>query len=308
MLRLLLLALLWLVPLVVPGVSAEPTKDSLVTSIDISGRGGLASKYEYRATTSEGGRFGPLNFSVNAGTATDYIYRGTTLSDHKLAIGAAFEAVWGLLYAGNTVASVRLPTNPSAEVTFGGGVRPKIWEIELTFGWTYLLYPGETPAFGTNGTDYWETLARADYKISELIGIAGGFAYSPNVSNTGAWSEYVAFGASIAMPQSLLPKGIGAKLSGGVGYFWFGPQAPALGGFPLPAYTNWNAGITFSQNVFNLDLRYSDTNLSKENCFVFTGDPGAGPGGRINPISNPDGMLSNWCGPAFVAKLWFSLN
>ena len=50
---------------------------------------------------------------------------------------------------------------------------------------------------------------------------------------------------------------------------------PALGGFPLPAYLNWQAGVTFIAQIFNLDLRYYDTNLSKENCYVFTGDPNA---------------------------------
>ena len=29
---------------------------------------------------------------------------------------------------------------------------------------------------------------------------------------------------------------------------------------------------------------------------------------RINPINNPDGLVSNWCGPTLVAKLWFALN
>ena len=41
---------------------------------------------------------------------------------------------------------------------------------------------------------------------------------------------------------------------------------------------------------------------------MFTGDAGSVPGGRINPINNPDGLVSNWCGPTLVAKLWFALN
>jgi hypothetical protein len=45
--------------------------------------------------------------------------------------------------------------------------------------------------------------------------------------------------------------------------------------------------VTFTYKVFNLDLRYYDTNLSRENCFVFTGDPNARPGGRVDLITNP---------------------
>ena len=33
--------------------------------------------------------------------------------------------------------------------------------------------------------------------------------------------------------------------------------------------------VSFTRKIFNLDLRYYDTNLSKEDCFVLTGDPNA---------------------------------
>src|SRR5262249_59323694 len=78
-------------------------------------------------------------------------------------------------------------------------------------------------------------------------------------------------------------------------------------GFPLPAYLNWNAGVTLTRKMFNLDLRYYDTNLSKEDCFVFTGDPNATPGGSIDPVRNPEGLRSRWCSATVVAKFWFAL-
>src|SRR5262245_36307796 len=37
-------------------------------------------------------------------------------------------------------------------------------------------------------------------------------------------------------------------------------------------------------------------------------DPNARPGGSINPVTNPEGLSSNWCSATFVAKLWFTLN
>jgi uncharacterized protein (TIGR02001 family) len=304
MLRL-LAVVLWLVSLVVPGISAESVNENSVASIDLGGRGLLAPTYGRGGTWPTDSPPSAFEFSYAAGLATDYIYRGTTLSAHNATVGSAFEATFGQFYAGSTVRSVKLPTNPAAEVALAGGIRPKIGNIDFDIGLTYFLYPGEMPG-ATNGTAYWETLVRADYSISKSLGVAGGFAYSPSVSNTGAWSKYSAFGLSLTLPGNLLPSGLDAKLSGSAGYSWFGNQAPALGGFPLPAYANWNAGITFSRNHLNLDLRYSNTNLSKENCFVFTGDPSAVPGGSINPISNPDGLMSNWCGSAYVAKFWFS--
>ena len=80
------------------------------------------------------------------------------------------------------------------------------------------------------------------------------------------------------------------------------PTPPAAGG------GGYSWFVTFTRKVFNLDLRYYDTNLSRENCFVLTGDPNARPGGANNPITNPEGLTSNWCSATFVAKVWFALN
>ena len=209
------------------------------------------------------------------------------------------------MYAGTTVATVKLPTQPLAEFTFATGVRQKIATIDFDFGVTYFAYPGERLP-GETGINYWEAVIRGDRSIGEQVRVAAGYAYSPSVSNTGAWSQYVAAGAGYDVPGQLLPPNLGISFTTAAGYSWFGNQSPALGGFPLPAYLNWQAGVTFTHKAFNLDLRYYDTNLSKENCFVFTGDPNARLGGRADPVTNPAGLTSNWCGATFVAKAWFA--
>jgi hypothetical protein len=101
---------------------------------------------------------------------------------------------------------------------------------------TSFLYPGEISVGTTNNINYWEAAVRADKRIAESIRIAGGFAYSPNVSNTGAWSWYAAAGLGYDVPSSLLPPDIGVSFTGAAGYSWFGNQSPELGSFPLPAY------------------------------------------------------------------------
>jgi len=279
---------------------AQAPVDESAGAINLGGRGWSAT--ETKRATDQGPS--QLEFDFRGGFATDYIYRGTTLSDHKPAVGAAIEAAFAHFYAGAAVASVKLPTQPAAEISMNGGVRQTIGNIDFDLGVTYFLYPGEIP--GAN-VDYWEAVIRADKRISESIRVAGGFGYSPNVSNTGAWSWYAAGGLGFIVPSNLLTPDVGVSISGAAGYSWFGNQSQEFGGFPLPAYLNWQAGVTFSRKVFNLDLRYYDTNLSKEECFVFTGDPGAQPGGRIDPVTNPDGLVSRWCSATIVAKLWFAL-
>jgi uncharacterized protein (TIGR02001 family) len=285
--------------------ATQPGTDNSTTPINLGGRGWAGP--ELAKLPSKEGDAGPLQFSAKAGFASDYIYRGTTLSDRKPAVGAGVEAAFGLFYVGATVATVTLPTRPSAELTFAGGVRPTIGAVDFDFGATYFFYPGEAPN-PTNGVDYWEAAARASTAIGETIRVAAGYAVSPNVSNTGAWSQYVAFGAGYQVPARLLPPDLSISLTAATGYSWFGNQSAVLGGFRLPAYLNWQAGVTFAYKSLNLDLRYHDTNLSKEDCFVFTGDPNATPGGRVDPITNPGGLRSRWCSAAVVAKVWLALN
>jgi len=291
---------LWLAPMTGGLARAETPEVSPGGAVGLGNRGWSAPETNRATSVNE------LEFSARAGFASDYIYRGTTLSDHGPAAGAAVEARFGALYAGATVATVKLPTQPLAEFTMAGGIRPKIANIDFDLGVTYFAYPGERLPGETNGINYWEAVIRGDRSIGESIRIAGGYAYSPNVSNTGASSQYVAAGLGFDVPGRLLPQNLGVSFTTAAGYSWFGNQAPQLGGFPLPAYLNWQAGVTFTHKVFNLDLRYYDTNLSKENCFVFTGDPNARPGGRVDLVTNPAGLVSNWCGATFVAKAWFA--
>ena len=83
---------------------------------------------------------------------------------------AVFEAAFNHFYAGAGVTSVRLPSEPAAEIAMSTGVRPKIGNIDLDLGWTYYLYPsGGTPPVGTMADiNYWEFVARADTSVGEL--------------------------------------------------------------------------------------------------------------------------------------------
>ena len=295
------LAGLWLAPMTGEPARAQSLEVSPGGAIGLGNRSWSAAEPNRTTSANE------LEFSARAGAATDYIYRGTTLSDHGPAAGAAIETRFGALYAGATAATVKLPTQPLAEFTFATGIRPKIATIDFDLGMTYFAYPGERLP-GETGINYWEAAIRGDRSIGEQVRVAAGYAYSPNVSNTGAWSQYVAAGVGYDLPARLLPQNLGISFTTAAGYSWFGNQAPQLGGFPLPAYLNWQAGVTFTHKAFNIDLRYYDTNLSKENCFVFTGDPNARPGGRVDLVGNPAGLISNWCGATFVAKAWFAFN
>src|SRR5689334_10336173 len=70
-------------------------------SIDLgTGRGAIAPKGSSRPVATDGRAENPIEFSFRAGLASDYIYRGVTLSAHEPAAGAAVELTSGVFYGG----------------------------------------------------------------------------------------------------------------------------------------------------------------------------------------------------------------
>jgi uncharacterized protein (TIGR02001 family) len=254
--------------------------------------------------------FDPFKITVGSSIASDYIYRGVTLSAHRPTVGSTVEiTLHDLFYVGGAINSVKLPTSPPAEVVLSGGIRPTFFDkkLELDLGVNYYWYPNEMLNGIAADTDYWEAQLGATYKVVDGLELKGTIAWSPNLSKTGAWSKYSEVGFGYELPESIRPFGLETEISAGIGRYWFGAVMPELGDYRLPAYTYWHAGVEFAFEQFKLDLRYHNTNLSKEDCFVFTGDPNATPGGIVNDANNPDGLRSNWCGAVVVATLKFEL-
>src|SRR5262245_62966795 len=119
-------AALWLAPASGGSACAQTRDDHPAGGIDLGARGGFASAGPARSAPTQERPDSPIEFSARAGFVTDYIYRGTTLSAHQPVGGAAFEAAFKIFYAGATIAGVRLPTRPDAEITAIAGVRPKL--------------------------------------------------------------------------------------------------------------------------------------------------------------------------------------
>src|SRR5262245_1019328 len=95
---------------------AQVPEDTTSGSINLEARAGLVGGGPAH-TTVPNSSASPFEFSARGGFASDYIYRGTTLSAHRPAVGAAFEATaFGFLYTNASVASVKLPSQPSSEV------------------------------------------------------------------------------------------------------------------------------------------------------------------------------------------------
>ena len=59
-------------------------------------------------------------------------------------------------------------------------------------------------------------------------------------------------------------------------------------------FTDWGDSI-------QVDKVVSKANVDDYDALIL-------PGGQINPLTNPQGLVSNWCSATFVAKFWFAFN
>jgi hypothetical protein len=171
---------------------------------------------------------------------------------------------------------------------------------------------------------FWEVYGKATYTINDQWAVGVQEWYSPSVLNSGARGWFTTGNLTYTAPSTLLPGGIGLYVSGDVGYWDLGtsnifygvgsPDAqgnltnPNALGVKYTSYATWDAGIGFTYKVLTLDLRYYDTNLTKAECNVFTSAQNASFSPGNVTLQNPNGLGTNWCSAAFVAKLSASLD
>jgi uncharacterized protein (TIGR02001 family) len=272
----------------------------------------------------------PWDFAFGSAIMNDYVFRGITQSNHKPSVAAYFEPRYNLsktvqLYAGISGESISFPNRAAAEIDFYGGVRPTFGPVAFDFGYWYYYYPGGTclgpnpntfgadcAAFLPNGNvaksvaSFWEVYAKATWTVIDPLALGVNYYYSPNFLNLGANGSYLSGTAKYTFPT--FSNGVGVYVSGEFGRQWLGTTNAFYaigGGIPSLNYTDyntWNIGAGFTYKVFTLDLRYSDTNLSKGDCNAFTSDFTASGAGNVTPI-NVAGAGSRWCGSTFIAKL-----
>jgi uncharacterized protein (TIGR02001 family) len=260
----------------------------------------------------------PWDIAFGSAIVSNYMWRGISQSGNDPSVWAYFEPHYNItkdlqLYAGISGESIKFPNKASAEIDFYGGIRPTFGPLAFDIGFWYYYYPGGDDYYATANfgpfaaipdASFYEVYGKVTWTVNDYIAIGGNIFYTPSYLNTGADGTYYSGTFKLTAPSNWLPSGIGAYLSGELGRQELGTTdivvepTGAVFSVPtdLPSYTTWNIGGGFTWKVFTLDLRYSDTDLSKENCFLITGDPNAG-------VNAAGAGTSNWCGSTFIAKL-----
>jgi uncharacterized protein (TIGR02001 family) len=261
----------------------------------------------------------PWDIAFGGALMSDYNFRGISQSDRGPSTTAYVETRYNVnpslqLYAGSQYWAVDLPTHPSCECDFYAGFRPTVGPLAFDFGFIYYWYPRERQVFldGAGAatfvntgfaatfkdTDYWEVYGKVTWDvIKDRFALGANFYYSPDWLGSGATGFYASGTAKLTMQSFNFPTLVGSKevgwyISGEVGHYSLGTADALLGGVatPLPDYWTWNVGVAFTSGVFTLDLRYYDTDTTKEECFLLTSDL-RGLTGGTNPIGQS--MWSN---------------
>jgi uncharacterized protein (TIGR02001 family) len=270
----------------------------------------------------------PWDWAFGGALMSDYNFRGISQSNRGPSVTAYSETRYNVnsawqLYAGSQYWAVTLPTNPTCECDIYGGIRPTFGPLAFDFGAIYYWYPKERqhadvlgapfPAFPNGNstlrqTDYWEVYGKVIWELlKDRFAVGANVYYSPDWLHTGAFGTYASVTAKLTMPSVKLSVGVidelGWYVSGEVGRYWLGTTdlvpgvfAPAIN---LPDYWTWNLGLAFTWKVATFDIRYYDTDLSKVQCNLLTGDP--------NAILTPAGNASKWCNASVVGALKFDL-
>jgi uncharacterized protein (TIGR02001 family) len=276
----------------------------------------------------------PFDIAFGGALMSDYNFRGISQSNNRPSVYSYFEGRYNAtkdlqLYATIAGESISFPNRAAAEIDFYGGIRPTFGKLSFDLGAWYYYYPGGQE-FGPTGIavapalpngnvikanlSFAEVFGKAALVVNDYLTLGASVWYSPSWLNSGAEGTYLSGTFKSTVPSAWLPKDIGAFWSGELAHYWLGTTDAFYGvpafpnGVNLPDYTTWNLGVAFTWKVFTLDFRYYDTDLSRADCNVLTGDHTA----TFNPANitatNPGGLGSRWCGAAGVVKLAVDLS
>jgi hypothetical protein len=307
---------------------------SIAAAATMGGSAAIAADMPVKARPAPVAVVSPWDWAFGAAVMTDYNFRGISQSNRGPSVTAYSELRYNVnssfqLYFASQSWAVTLPTNPTAEVDIFGGFRVTQGPLALDIGGMYYWYPRERqhndfhffvtgqapfPSYPNGNatlrqTDFWEVYGKLAWEvIKDKFAVGANAYYSPSWLNTGAYGLFASVTAKVTLPSFKANIGlideVGWYVSGELGHYWIGTADAYPSVFAvatnLPDYTTWNVGVAFTWKVATLDLRYYDTNLSKGNCNVLTGDPNA-------TFNNAGVLQSKWCSATFIAALKFDL-
>lgn len=260
----------------------------------------------------------PPAFDIAFGVTgtSDYLFRGISQTNNNPAIQGFVELqlldwVYFNVWASNQnwVENFLWDGNSSLEVDFAGGLRHTWGAFTLDVGGVYYTYPGSSDSLdpatmtmigpGSTNYNYWEIYAKPSYVVAPWLTVGVNVFWTSDMYATGTDGTALSATAKVPLPAFGPAGDFGWYLSGEYGYQWLSSSAfnydvdYVIGSSvvtvneSISGYSWWNVGVGFTYKAATLDLRYSGTDLSGNNCAYIIG-------------------ISNGCGDKFIASLSFA--
>lgn len=197
--------------------------------------------------------------SFNLTLTSDYRFRGHSQSDRDAAVQGGIDyADPSGLFAGIWASSIDFndASQSPAEVDFIAGYAHALSEETEGSVWlAYYWYPGSAPA----DYDYVEVLAnvRHDFGSFALVGDA---TWSPDYS--GSTGNGIGLSAGVQIPITYDDIDW-LSASASFGRQWIEDNSL----YGTPDWLFYDFGVTASWDIFAFDIRYTDTDLTRVQCF-----------------------------------------
>lgn len=190
-----------------------------------------------------------LEWSVNGGLMTDYVFRGYSQNDEDPSYFVGGDLSYGIAYVGIWAAKVdQFFTASDLEYDIYGGIKPKLGPIEFDLGVIYYGYANQT---ATVDVDYWEFKVGASTEINKFsAGVT--YYYSPDYTFETGESHTVEGTLGYAFPTVWI---FDPSIDGTIGY----NDVDQLGD-----YTYWNVGLSLAVEKLTFDFRYWDTDVNND--------------------------------------------
>jgi uncharacterized protein (TIGR02001 family) len=200
--------------------------------------------------------------------SSEYLVRGVQQTDGKPAIsGYAEVTAFNWVYAGIWGSNVGFGggNDPSAEFDIYGGVRHTFDKLTLDAGYVWVEFTGETP--GSRTLSYGKFYGIAKYALTEDLTVGANFYWGDDFLNRGVDIAHATAFAKYVLPFKPMDD-TSLYLSGSFSKQWTSKNF-------VKDYLYWDVGGGVTYKAMTVDLRYSDTNLSRNQCFGYIGDGGA---------------------------------
>ncbi len=215
----------------------------------------------------------PGDLTGSLALTTDYVFRGISQTDSGPAVQGTIDYAYMFrdeigIYAGIFGSNVDFDEvsgpgidRASAEFDLYGGVKGTVSGVSWQLGFIHYAYPKASPSPNFD-YDYTEVVGKLGYDF-DVLAITAGVNYSGDFfSETG---EGVYYSADVTVPLRFLP--LDMKALGHIGRQTIENNAR----FGTPDYTDWLLGASATYKGFTLTVAYTDTDISKSECF-----PGSG--------------------------------